>query len=140
MTENAAWVKMTDLGIRFGVTSHQIGKWLKELGLRTNDGQPTNDSLQSRLAKYSTSSDGYPQPLWNRDRTIELLKKAGHPLKMGPPPSLTGPFIMMSCGDDSYKIIGEDGLIATVIGERNAKRLCRMVEWFAEKESQQALS
>lgn len=36
---------LTELGRLYGVSSHVVGRWLKNLGLRTESGQPSNQAF-----------------------------------------------------------------------------------------------
>jgi len=45
------------------------------------------------------------------------------------------PFLLQPVEEDIYEIRGNDGLICTVFGERNAKRILRMIEWFSKNET-----
>jgi hypothetical protein len=70
---------MRELGEVFAVSSHFIGRVLKEMGLRTPDGQPSYQAQEAGLVKLA---EGRPQPwvrhwLWHRERTTALLEKVG---------------------------------------------------------------
>ncbi len=54
---NDYFVTMKEIGAEFGVTSHAIGKKLKELGLRTADGKPSSRAFD----------DGYCDQKWTQD-------------------------------------------------------------------------
>jgi len=69
---------MRQLGAEFGVSSHVIGRALKEMGLRTPDGQPSCRAQENGLVKLAVG----PQPwiplwLWHKERTTALLEEAG---------------------------------------------------------------
>jgi len=130
-----AWMTQTALGKLFGVSSHAIGKWLVELGLRTKDGIPTLDALTRGLAKAMRDDRGFHFYVWDREAICALLRRAGHRQIGAPPPRMAGPFILQAVEDDAYEIRGDDGLICTVFGERNAKWICRMIEWFSKNET-----
>lgn len=130
-----AWVTQTALGKLFGASSHAIGRWLVELGLRTKDGIPTLDALTKRLAKAMRDDRGFHFYVWDRESICVLLRRAGHRQIGAPPPKMEGPFVLQPGEDDSFQIMGNDGVICTVYGERNAKRICRMIEWFTKHET-----
>jgi hypothetical protein len=73
-----AFCTMRNLGAVFDVSSHVIGRALKGLGLRTQDGQPSDQAKEIALVKEVNG----PQPwvslwLWHRDRTVALLEEVG---------------------------------------------------------------
>ena len=75
---NDTFCTMRSLGAVFGVSSHFIGRVLKEMGLRTPDGQPSYQAQEAGLVKLAEG----PQPwlrlwLWHKERTTALLEKAG---------------------------------------------------------------
>ena len=39
------YMTLTQLGQLFGVSSHQIGKWLRAMGLRTNENRPSRETF-----------------------------------------------------------------------------------------------
>ena len=44
--ENDEYRSHTEIGKEYGVSSHQVGKWLKDMGLRTKDGKPVPRHFQ----------------------------------------------------------------------------------------------
>jgi hypothetical protein len=69
---------MRQLGADFAVSSHFIGRALKEMGLRTQDGHPSYQVQEAGLVKLAKG----PQPwvplwLWHKERTTALLEDAG---------------------------------------------------------------
>ena len=60
------WANQTSLGKQFGLSAIAMGKKLKELGLRGEDGNPTTQALgkatahrrRSRMARHSTCGTG----------------------------------------------------------------------------------
>ena len=76
---------MRNVGAVFGVSSHFIGRALKELGLRTRDGKPSDRAKESGLVEAFAG----PQPwitlwLWHRERTVALLEEVGFELSEQP--------------------------------------------------------
>lgn len=69
---------MRELGADFNVSSHVIGRALKEMGLRTPDGKPSYRAQDNGLVMQAAG----PQPwiplwLWHRELTTALLEDAG---------------------------------------------------------------
>ena len=50
------FLTQTQLGKLYGVSSHQIGKWLKNLGLRTEDGKPSKKAIRDGMVKQAPST------------------------------------------------------------------------------------
>ncbi len=77
---NDEYLSQTELGKRYGVSSHVIGRWLKGLGLRTEGGSPSvrafNEGYVSQ--RPSTQKDTYFY-VWHRDKTCELFDGMGYP-------------------------------------------------------------
>ena len=75
---NNTFCTMRQLGEVFGVSSHVIGRALKQMGLRTQDGKPTYRAQENGLVMLAAG----PQPwvplwLWHRELTTALLEDAG---------------------------------------------------------------
>ena len=69
---------MTTIGEMFGTTSHKLGKWLTELGLRRN-GKPTRKAFEASLVEeWPSTQPGTWFYAWHVERTVALLVKAGH--------------------------------------------------------------
>ena len=60
------------------VTSHNIGKMLKEVGLRTDDGKPSQRAFDDGfVSKEPTGvNDGYFY-VWHVEKTLAVLREAG---------------------------------------------------------------
>lgn len=43
------FMNMTEIGRLFGATGHQVGKWLKQLDLRTDCGNPSKEAYNHKL-------------------------------------------------------------------------------------------
>lgn len=74
---NDYWT-MKEIGTLFGVSSHKIGKTLKELGLRTPENKPSKKAFDLGLVKQRWAED-MPVYLWawHRDKIAALLEQAG---------------------------------------------------------------
>ena len=69
---------LTHLGILFGVTSHQIGKWLKQIGLRTPEGKPSPRAFEDGFVDQRGSTQpGTYYWVWHGARTQKVLEEAG---------------------------------------------------------------
>lgn len=68
------FVTMRDIGAAVGLTSHQIGKLLKKLGLRTPDGRPTRMAFDQKLCAQRWARDGRGYCwAWHVQRVLPLL-------------------------------------------------------------------
>ena len=74
------YLSQTQLGRIYGVSSHQIGKWLKGLGLRNDSGQPTKLALSDGYAVQRPSTQpGTYFYVWNAERTTALFDGMQYP-------------------------------------------------------------
>lgn len=69
---------MKEIGQAFGTTSHQVGKKLKELGLRTTDGKPSYEAFQAGLCDQRWTQDMMHYCwAWHGERIVKLLQENG---------------------------------------------------------------
>ena len=69
---------MKEIGEEFGVTSHKIGKVLKDLGYRTDKGRPSDKAFEECLVNQRWTDDSFNYLwAWDREKTIGILEKAG---------------------------------------------------------------
>lgn len=122
------------LGKVFGVSSHSIGLYLKQIGLRNSKGEPTPQAIAEKLAVKVDSSEA-DFFAWDKTRTIELLHKAGlympgeEEQPKQAPPVLVGPFTTRgnpTVGD--WEIVGADGIVGIrVRGKANADKIAAIL-------------
>jgi hypothetical protein len=68
------YVTMKDLGQELGLSSHQIGRKLKDLGLRTDDGRPSNLAFDCGfVAQKWTQDHTHYLWAWHRGLTLKTL-------------------------------------------------------------------
>lgn len=70
---------MRDLGRAFfGVSSHTVGRKLKELHLRTTEGKPSSEAFSRGLVlrKFTDDHQNYCW-VWHAAKTVPLLERAG---------------------------------------------------------------
>lgn len=123
----------TQLGELFSVSSHQIGRWLIEVGLRGSNKQPTPRAVYDGFVKSISPEDGPRFPVWEKVKTVAVLEQAGRKrvgsnggTMVAPPPRSLGPFTARRSGEDGegYEILAGDGTVAAWCrGERLADRL-----------------
>lgn len=71
------WVNQTTLGKHFGLSAVAIGKKLKEFGLRSEDGKPTEQALSGEVCKSTPLKDGTLFYMWNKQKVFCLMQDAG---------------------------------------------------------------
>lgn len=72
------WVNQTTLGKQYGLSPVTIGKKLKELGLRDEDGIPTTLALGNGYCTPTPLKDGTPFYMWNRQQVEQLMQAHGY--------------------------------------------------------------
>jgi hypothetical protein len=124
----------TQIGSLFGTTSHQIGKWLIEIGLRTEGGKPSHKAFEGEYCDTAPSHGQGYHYVWVVEKTVAALERAGHqrvdppPLDLVEPPPLMGPFSERVCADGRVEILGSDGSMSLmVLGEQNAGFVLRLL-------------
>ena len=71
---------MKEIGALCGVTSHQVGKVLKDWGYRLPSGAPTPLALSDGMVEERHPIEDKPwisQYLWHVEKTCEVLELAG---------------------------------------------------------------
>jgi hypothetical protein len=72
MTMNEFWT-MKELGGALGLTSHQVGKRLKQLGLRNEAEKPTKAAFEGGYCRQRWTQDAYYLGAWDADKVLRLL-------------------------------------------------------------------
>ncbi len=118
---------LTQIGELFGATSHQVGKWLVEIGLRTPNKRPSQEAFAGGYVEQGPSRNQGYNWCWHSEKTVKALEVAGHRRIPNPPPGLVdpailnGPFRTRPNSTNSIDIVNGDGSVAVVAtGERNA--------------------
>lgn len=116
-------LNQSEIGKRFGATSHEIGRWLKEIGLRSQDGQPSREARAGGYVTLGPTYNGHASYRWDEEKTIRALEAAGH--RPRPPVStgrIVGPFTARQSSANGFEILSGDGTVAIwVIGRANAE-------------------
>ena len=124
------------LGEFFGVSSHKIGRWLIEVGLRTSEMEPSNKAIEGRFMQMHSTDYGPRFPVWDKEKTVKALELAGHKRSQAadePKESMvtpTGPFTARRSSADGggFEIVGGDSTVAVWCrGERFAGRLALLL-------------
>ncbi len=67
---------MRDLGKRYGVSSHRVGRLLTTEGLRTGNGRPSSKAFDLGMVKTASTGRGDDNGyfyVWHVGKTTELL-------------------------------------------------------------------
>jgi hypothetical protein len=126
---------LTQIGQLFGVSSHQIGKWLVEPGLRTSKNRPSSMAHENGFVMQGPSRGGTGY-IWVRhsEKTVAALQAKGHQRIPNPPPwlvdapRLCGPFEKRANDQNSIDVVNDDGSVCLVVtGEANAAVLVKVL-------------
>ncbi|MBL1209445.1 hypothetical protein [Geminocystis sp. GBBB08] len=71
------WSNLTNLGKIYGLSAIKMGKKLKELGLRNDEGKPTEKALLEGFAQSTPLKDGSPFYMWHKHKILELMRETG---------------------------------------------------------------
>ena len=127
-------VTQTELGQIFGVSSHVIGDWLVEAGLKNEKKRATGYAHEEGfITTVSNKSWGY-RWLWHTQKTVRALIEAGHH-PVSPPPgnliepsTIKGPFTCRLNDNGTHEIVGHDGFPAVwVVGDGNATFVTKLL-------------
>lgn len=105
----------TQLGELFGVTSHKIGQWLKDIGLRDEDGKPSQEAHDRQFCKQAPSGPSGYHWVWNSEKTVAAFLEVQHVLVSNPPSNLVapsilnGPFSVRKSASQEFVIENGDG-------------------------------
>ena len=112
--ENNEYISLTELGQLYRVSSHAVGKWLKILNLRMQNGKPSPRAFYEGFVSQQPSR----QPdtffyVWNRKMTTELLDRMEYPrVKTESEEAVQGEFTVRQQADsDGQEILNADGEI-----------------------------
>ena len=74
------YLSLTEIGKVYGVSSHAVGRWLKNLGLRTESGQPSAQAFNENYVSQRPSTQ--PQTyfyVWDAEKTLGILDAMCYP-------------------------------------------------------------
>ena|SRR5579872_525796 len=115
MTFTYEFMTQTQIGKLFGVSSHKIGDWLRGLGLRDEDGKPTEEAHRGQFCKTAPSGQNGYHWVWDSEKTVAALRDAGHLLVPNPPQYivqpgiLNGPFSVRKSATGDFSVENQDG-------------------------------
>ena len=68
------YLSMREIGADIGMTSHAVGRKLKELGLRTGDGKPSPEAFRKKIVEQRPSTQpGTYYWVWDANKVKGLL-------------------------------------------------------------------
>ena len=128
------YMTLTQIGEIFGVSSHQVGKWLVEIGLRGPEKRPSREAFASGYVEQRPSRNQGYNWCWHSEKTIKALEMAKHcrisnpPQELVDPPMLNAPFRTRPNSNNGFDVVNGDGSVAVVVtGERNAAFLAKVL-------------
>jgi hypothetical protein len=71
---SAQYVTMRHLGTILGVSSHVVGRKLKEVGLRNAEGHPTDKAREGRFTTWTFVEEKFNLDLWHQEKTLIVLR------------------------------------------------------------------
>ena len=72
MNSNSNYGNLTALGEHYGAGPRDVGLWLKEMGLREQDGRPSQRAIKEGFVKERVTEWG-SQWLWNVEKTRNAI-------------------------------------------------------------------
>jgi len=117
------YANLTELGRLFGLKNGAMGKLLKEIGLRHENGSPTVTAIE--FGYCIGISAGYGEHfLWHVTKTVKKLEEAGHRRVLQAPPissgSLVGPFSQRISNRFVHEITNNNGEIVMTLSDQHA--------------------
>jgi hypothetical protein len=70
----ATFVTMRKIGTLLRVSSHVVGRKLKEIGLRDADGEPTQEARTNGLTTSVIVDGRFVLNLWHQHKTLAVLR------------------------------------------------------------------
>ena len=131
------YMSMQEIGEIFGISAQKIGKELKKVGLRGEDGKPTQKAFDNNYVDHRCfqNSSAYPNH-WNSEKVFEELQKNGlTPLKHPPEPLVERPRLITPLRVKSlngiYSIYNSNNEeVMTVVEEKMANNLVYFLNEF----------
>ncbi len=123
----------SELGKLFGVSSHTIGKWLVDCGLRDHNGQPTRRAIDEKFCGPLLATMQYTNIGWNPDKTVPLLISHGHKLVDQPPSwlvqtsNLHGPFAI-SVSNPNVVVNSDGDFVAETSSAKHSTVISRLLD------------
>jgi hypothetical protein len=76
--KTSTFVNLTALGKLYGAGPRDVGSWLKEMGLREQDGRPSQRAIRENFVKEQVSEYGSTW-LWDMERTSRAIDERRPP-------------------------------------------------------------
>lgn len=85
------WLTQTEFGVMYGVSSHRIGKWLVEAGVRDRRGRPTQQAfLLGIVQKRPCKNPGTYFYVWAQAEVEVLFHELGYERPLAKPLAAKG--------------------------------------------------
>lgn len=129
------FMSLTQLGEIFGVSSHQVGNWLVEIGFRTESKRPCKLAFENDVVKEGPSRGQGYNWVWHAEGTVKSLEAAGHkrvfpaPRDLVDPSPMISPFAIRTTSDGNFLVEnGEGEPILLGQNQESGKLLIRILE------------
>ena len=76
-SDASPWLTLTDLGRLYGISAIHCGRLLQDAGLRSRDGHPTAQALQSGCASPQHRQLQAGEPIWHRQHCRQAFEAVG---------------------------------------------------------------
>lgn len=78
-TQENGYLLMSELGNSCGLSSHKVGRILKELGYRTEAGKPSKRAFDEKLVapRFADDRPDVYSWAWRADKVLGILKAMG---------------------------------------------------------------
>jgi hypothetical protein len=127
------YLTQTQLGSLFGATSHEVGRWLVEAGLRDpKTKKPTDAAHRDGYCDTAPSGPSGYHWVWDAQKAVAALRDAGHrlaqtlPEEIVVPAELAGPFsVDPSAG--RHVLNGEGDVVVRTTTALNAEIIARIL-------------
>lgn len=122
------FISITDLGKLFGLKSRTMGKLLVTVGLRTTDGNATQEAIEAGFTKRipTNRTPGIAFTVWHAAKTIQRLEGAGYRRVVQAPPiderCLLGPFSYRMSGPFAFEVRNANSRVIMVATEEETAR------------------
>jgi len=142
MQEQYEFVTQTQIGQHFGVTSHQIGRWLKKVGLREGEWPSETAKWNGFVKKIDANRKTFFA--WHRERTICELERHGYrrqSQELDEPAEKKHDFGVVPLENGSFDVVGPtDKLVIRATEKAAAEELVHVLNLAAKHGKLQSLA
>ena len=131
------YISINDLGTLFGLGRREMGKILKRLGLRDENGNPSKKAFDQRFLdpRFQMNTTNYPN-CWNSEKTVKEILGSGLKILTPPPshlvepPRMVTPLTVKAIDTRCHIYNSDEEEIMIVFGEKMANNLIYFLNEF----------